>query len=83
MSVATFDPSLPVDSSEIRADELRNQFVGLMNRCDALQANFDNYPMRPMDVVPLSLTISNPPTQAQVQAISNKLDELLAALQAV
>ncbi len=28
----------------------------------------------------LNLTVSNPPTQAQVQAIANKVDELLEAL---
>lgn len=31
-------------------------------------------------VANLNLTISNPPTQAQVQAISNKVDQLLAVL---
>jgi hypothetical protein len=31
-------------------------------------------------VADLDQTISNPPTQAEVQAISDKLDELLAAL---
>jgi hypothetical protein len=28
----------------------------------------------------LALTVSSPPTQAQVQAIANKIDELLTAL---
>jgi len=31
-------------------------------------------------VADLSLTVSNPPTQAEVQAIANKVDELLGAL---
>ena len=31
----------------------------------------------------LSLTISNPPTQAQVQAIVDKLNELMTALKRV
>ncbi len=33
-------------------------------------------------VANLSQTISNPPTQAEVQAISNKVDQLLAAMRA-
>jgi hypothetical protein len=28
----------------------------------------------------LALTVSNPPTQAQVQAIANKIDEMLVQL---
>ncbi len=31
-------------------------------------------------VASLNLTVSNPPTQAEVQAIANKVDELLAAM---
>lgn len=31
-------------------------------------------------VANLNLTVSNPPTQAQVQAIADKIDELLEAL---
>lgn len=31
-------------------------------------------------VADLNQTITNPPTQAEVQAISNKIDEILAAL---
>ena len=33
-------------------------------------------------VTDLDQTISNPPTQAEVQALSDKVDELLAALRA-
>ena len=32
------------------------------------------------EVSELGLTVSNPPTQAQVQAIANKLDELISVL---
>ncbi|HEV7405237.1 MAG TPA: hypothetical protein VGO11_19995 [Chthoniobacteraceae bacterium] len=38
---------------------------------------------RPVSVVPLSLVVSEPPSQADVQAIVTKLNELIAALQAV
>lgn len=33
----------------------------------------------PSSVAPLNLTVSDPPTQAEMQAIANKLDEFLAA----
>jgi hypothetical protein len=35
-----------------------------------------------MSVAPLSLAISNPPTQAEVEAVRDGFNELLAALQA-
>ena len=34
----------------------------------------------PSSVAALNLSVSNPPTQAQVQAIANKVDELIARL---
>tara|TARA_A100001037_G_scaffold247050_1_gene228896 strand:+ start:206 stop:544 length:339 start_codon:yes stop_codon:yes gene_type:complete len=34
------------------------------------------------EITDLSQTISNPPTQAEVQALTNKVDELLAGLRA-
>jgi hypothetical protein len=40
----------------------------------------NNSAANPGDVAALGLTVSNPPTQAQVQAVANKLDELIAAL---
>jgi hypothetical protein len=36
-----------------------------------------------VSVAPLSLVVSEPPSQAEVQAIVAKLNELIAALQAV
>jgi len=42
-----------------------NQILDRLNRIAALD--------------PLSLTISNPPTQAEVQAVANKLDAVIAA----
>lgn len=32
-------------------------------------------------VSPLSMTVSNPPTQAELQAVADKLDELISVLQ--
>jgi hypothetical protein len=83
-----FNPSRPVAQTEIDADELRAQF-------NALKALNDGLPTSPQmmdvlaaqtagacpDIQPLNLTVSNPPTQAQTQAIADKVDEILAQLQ--
>ena len=75
-----FDPTLPVDSSLVSAVELRNQLNALKDLCDALTAELINKVNVP-SVTTLSQTISNPPTQAQVQAMQNKLNELILALE--
>jgi len=36
--------------------------------------------MKPLSVSPLSLTVSDPPTQSDVQTIANKLDEFIGAM---
>lgn len=84
-----FDPSLPADNALIVADELRNQFTGLQTNIQA-KANEDDCVGRlmlsavnPAGVDALGLTVSNPPTQAEVQSIADKLDELIAALKRV
>jgi hypothetical protein len=49
---------------------LRGQFAGV------------HYPLALVaEIEHLNLTVSDPPTQAQVQAIANRLDDLLFALQ--
>ena len=71
----------------VASSELRNQFTGLKSIIDnnANTASTDlinainGTAMNP-SVVVLSQTISNPPTQAQVQAIQNKLNELINAI---
>jgi hypothetical protein len=45
-----------------------------------LEDQLGNKADRPADVAQLTQTISNPPTQAQVQALQAKLNELIAAL---
>ncbi len=72
-----FDPSLPLDHSPIVAAELRTQLTALSDEIDALQTSTAT---NPSAVDLLSLTVSNPPTTAQVQAIADKLDELIATL---
>ena len=89
-----YDPTKPANGSPIVSAELRNQFAGLNDNISNVAALVEAIPS-PDDVLDtinansagvatsvnaLALTVSNPPTQAQVQAIANKMDELLTAL---
>jgi hypothetical protein len=71
-----FDATLPKNNAPIVSEELRNQFQGIQDNIDSVREQLQS-------VQPLGLTVSNPPTQAQVQAIANKLDELINSLLAV
>jgi len=64
MSSHVLDPSLLAANATIVSGELRYQFQAIQNRFD-----------RPGGVAQLGLTVSNPPTQAEMQAIADKLDE--------
>jgi hypothetical protein len=74
MSTPILDPSLPADHSPLSSGEMRGQF-------QAIASSLDDIRGRLIAVTPLGLTVSNPPTQAQVQAIADKLDELITGLQ--
>ena len=68
-----FDPTKPVDDSLATAAELRGQFAGLKTLMDGRAHRVD-------DVNGLGLT-ANPVFDAgQLQAVADKLDELLDAL---
>ena len=71
-----FNPNVPADHSPLSSAEMRGQFQAIQNNVDAVREVLTF-------VQPLGLTVSNPPTQAQVQAIANKLDELINTLLAV
>ena len=71
-----FDSTLPKNNAPIVAAEMRDQFQEIQNNVDAVREQLQI-------VQPLALTVSNPPTQAQVQALANKLDELINTLLAV
>jgi hypothetical protein len=89
-----YNPSLPADHAEIVAAELRNQFAGLKALIDALQTQVNtlvtqaaaldliraNAAANVDAVMPQGTTISNPPTQAQVQGLLNQLNALTIAL---
>ena len=47
--------------------------IGLQDQCDDTPRNTN-------DIAQLSLTISNPPTQAEVQAIHDKINEMLTVM---
>jgi hypothetical protein len=77
-----FDPTLPINNSLISSPELRNQLNGLKSLIDNVEVELNNAiagtAVNP--AVNLLATISNPPTQAQVQAIQNKMNELINAI---
>ena len=82
-----FDPTLPVNNSLVSSSELPNQFTGLKSIVDL---NANNAATSLVNAIAgtamnsavnvLSQSISNPPTQAQVQAIQNKINELINAI---
>jgi sugar (pentulose or hexulose) kinase len=83
-----YDPNLPANNAPVVSQELRGQFAGLKTLIDAkldLSAVQDAIALNSANNVDtfstLNLTISNPPTQAQVQAILNAFNSLIQALQ--
>ena len=54
---------------------MRGQFQAIENSFEDICARF-------LALTPLGLTVSNPPTQAEVQAIADKRDELINTLNA-
>ena len=75
MSTPILDPTLPADNAPIVSGELRGQFRAIEDSFADIRARF-------LALTPLGLTVSNPPTQADVQAIADKLDELINTLNA-
>ena len=70
MSTPILDPSLPADHAPIVSGELRGQF-------QAIQDRFDNA----AQVQALGMVVSDPPSQAEMQTIADKLDELINRVQ--
>jgi len=82
-----YDPSLPANNAPVVSAELRSQFAGLKELIDAsatpdtVQTAINNQTAGECRLVPiLNLAVSDPPTQADVQAIADKLAELMAYL---
>ena len=89
-----FDPTLPANNSLVSSSELREQFNGLNQEITTLNDTVSLLPTGadvnaaivaqsagPVDSVDaLGMTVSDPPTQSEMQQIADKLDELLIAL---
>ncbi len=82
-----YDPTKPANNSPIVAVELRDQFAGLKDLIDTkvddsalISILLANSAGPCPDFPYLNLAVSNPPTQAQVQAIADRLDELVTLL---
>ena len=89
-----YNSSLPADHARVVSSELRDQFNGLNDNINNLAnqvstlPTVDNvldtvtsYAARNVDSLgALVLPVSNPPTQAQVQALVNAFNTLLLAL---
>ncbi len=65
----TLDPSLPANNSPLSSAQMRAQFQAIADRFASTAS-----------VNMLELTVSDPPTQAEVQAIADKIDELIIRL---
>jgi len=83
-----FDPTLPADHAQIVAAELRNQLNALNDALSAYsttadmeQEIFANSAGNVATLAKLNMTVSNPPTQAQMQAIADKVDEFITLAQ--
>jgi len=81
-----YNPALPANGSLIAAAELRSQFTPLnadiQDRAThaELSSDIGGTSSNSNGVGNLSLSVSDPPTQGEVQTIADKLDELINAL---
>ena len=91
-----YDPTLPVEGAEADAAQMRAQFAGLVEMIEAIPAGPEGPPGEvspqtlddaisgtagnPQTVADLALIVSEPPTQAEMQAVVDKVNELLGAL---
>ena len=80
-----FDPTKPADNSPILSGQLRSQFTSINGdvQTRATQANLDGAIAGTANncnaVDFLNISISDPPTQSEAQAILDKLNEFLGA----
>jgi hypothetical protein len=72
-----FDPTQPATGAPLSSELMRDQLNGLRAETESA---IGTTARNPGNVSSLGLSISDPPTQAEVQAIAAKVDELLAAL---
>ncbi len=81
-----FDPAKPANNAALNSAELRGQLTSLNDdiqtraTSDDLAAQIAGTSANSNGAGSLGLAISDPPTQGEVQAIADKLDELINAL---
>jgi hypothetical protein len=81
-----FDPAKPANNSPLNAAEMRGQLTALNTDVQAratqahLAAEIGATSANSNGVGSLSLSVSDPPAQGEVQAIADKLDEFINAL---
>lgn len=85
-----YDPNLPLENTLIDAAQMRAQQQGLNDliqaratpaQVAAAEANaIGNSSNNSNGVATMGMVVSDPPTQSEVQAIADKLDELINAL---
>jgi len=81
-----FDPTKPANNAPVLAAELRSQFTSLNSDIQAratqsdLASQIGGTSANSNGVGNFSLSVSDPPQQSEVQAIADKLDELINAL---
>ena len=68
-----YDPTKPANNTPVVSAELRSQFTGLKTLIDARAHRVD-------DVNGLGMAVQTPFDAGQMQAIADKLDELIDAL---
>ena len=68
-----YDPTKPQENTPLDAAQMRSQFAGL-------KALLDDRAHRVDDVNGLGMTVQDPFDASQLQAVADKLDELLDAL---
>lgn len=82
-----FDPTKPQENTPLDAAEMREQLNGLADliaerltepQAEQLIASKAAGPMP--DLALLDMMVSNPPTQAEMQAVVNKIDEMIVRL---
>ena len=79
----SYDPTKPANNSPVSSAELRSQFSGLKDLIDTKLDGNEVQAITAGAVLPvnyLSLSVSDPPTQAEVQSIADKLNEVLTYL---
>ncbi len=81
-----FDPNKPANNSPNSSAEMRGQLTSLnadiQQRATQTQlvADIGGTSSNSNGVATLSMAVSDPPTQGEVQAIADKVDELINAL---